>query len=103
LSDQKSQIKNQKWATGDPAPSGTKQRISACRKRLRRTRAMRRAQDLERDEAVVAARELLALAREDGDFGEPENDFEEAAAPKLAAAARQFTPEVDRRPRLRAR
>jgi hypothetical protein len=85
------------------APNGTRQRVSACRKRLRRTRAMRRALDIERDEAVLAARELLALAREKGDFAEPLNDFEEAGEPKLAAAARQFTPEVDRRPRLRAR
>jgi hypothetical protein len=64
---------------------------------------MRRALNVERDEAVVAARELLALVREEGDFGDAENDYEEAAAPKLAAAAREFTPEVDRRPRLRAR
>ena len=56
---------------------------------------MRRALELERDEAVVAAHELLAL--------DPETDFEGAAAPKLASAARQFAPEVDRRPRLRAR
>lgn len=64
---------------------------------------MRRAQHVEQDEAVLAARELLALAREEADLVDPENDFEEAGAPKLAAAARQFTPEVDRRPRLRAR
>jgi hypothetical protein len=56
---------------------------------------MRRTQDLERDEAVVAAQELLALDRE--------SDFEGAGAPKLVSAARQFAPEVDRRPRLRAR
>ncbi len=74
---------------------GTRQRISACRKRLRRARAMRRAQDLERDEAVVAAHELLALG--------PESDFEGAGAPKLASATSPFAPEVDRRPRLRAR
>lgn len=75
--------------------TGTRQRISACRKRLRRTRALRRALEVERDEAVVAARELLALGHE--------SDFEGAGAPKLAGAARQFAPEVDRRPRLRAR
>ena len=56
---------------------------------------MRRAQDLERDEAVVAAKELLALG--------PESDFEGAGAPEVAGAARRFAPEVDRRPRLRAR
>jgi len=56
---------------------------------------MRKALDLERDEAVVVAHELLALG--------PESDFEGAGAPKLASAARQFAPEVDRRPRLRAR
>jgi len=103
LSDQKSQIKNQKWATGGQAPHGTRQRISACRKRLRRTRAMRRAQDVERDEAVLAAHELLALVPIGADFGDPENDFEEAGAPKSANTARQFAPAVDRRPRVRAR
>ena len=56
---------------------------------------MRRAQDLERDEGSVAAHELLGLG--------PESDFEGAGTPKLASATRQFTPEVDRRPRLRAR
>ena len=56
---------------------------------------MRRALQLERDEAVVAAHELLALG--------PESDFEGAGAPNLASATRQFAPEVDRRPRLRAR
>jgi len=60
---------------------------------------MRRALDVERDEAVLAANELLALA----DCTEPESDFEGAVAPKLASAARRFAPEVDRRPRLRAR
>jgi len=56
---------------------------------------MRRAQDLERDEAVVAAHELLGLG--------PESDFEGAGAHKSASAAPRFAPEVDRRPRLRAR
>jgi hypothetical protein len=64
---------------------------------------MRRALHVEMDEAVLAARELLALAREEADFAEPLNDSEEAGAPKLAATARQFAPAVDRRPRLRAR
>lgn len=85
------------------APHGTRQRISACRKRLRRTRAMRQAQRVEQDEAVQAAHELLALAAAGADFGDPENDFEEAGAPKSANAARQFAPAVDRRPRVRAR
>ena len=64
---------------------------------------MRRVQDVERDEAVLAANELLAFVPADGDFSDPENDFEEAGEPKLATTARQFSPEVDRRPRLRAR
>jgi hypothetical protein len=81
------------------APNGTRQRIRACRKRLRRTRA----RQLERGEAVLAAPELLALVAGGADFSDPENDFEEAGAPKLAATARQLVPEVDRRPRLRAR
>ena len=84
---------------GSNSGRGARQRVSACRKRLRRTRALRRAQDLERDEAVVAAHELLALA----DFTEPGSDFAGAGAPELESAARQFAPEVDRRPRLRAR
>lgn len=85
------------------APHGTRQRISACRKRLRRTRATRRALEVERDEAVLAAHELLALVPEGGDFSDAESDFEGAGAPRLATASRQFAPEVDRRPRLRAR
>ena len=64
---------------------------------------MRRAQHIEQGEAVLAARELLALVHEEANFVDPENDFEEAGAPKLATTARQLVPEVDRRPRLRAR
>lgn len=60
---------------------------------------MRRALEVERDEAVLAARELPATA----DSGVPESDFERAGTPELASAARRFAPEVDRRPRLRAR
>ncbi|HKQ54132.1 MAG TPA: hypothetical protein VJT74_17275 [Pyrinomonadaceae bacterium] len=60
---------------------------------------MRRAQHIEQDEAVLAARELLSVA----DLGDPESDFERADTPELASAARRFAPEVDRRPRLRAR
>lgn len=64
---------------------------------------MRRVQHVERDEAVLAANELLALVAAGGEFSDPENDFEEAGAPKLATPARQLVPEVDRRPRVRAR
>ena len=98
MPEQKSQVKNPKRAAG-----GTRQRISACRKRLRQTRARLRALHLERDEAVLAAHELLALAARGADFGDPENEFGAEGGPKLATAARQFAPEVDRRPRLRAR
>ena len=64
---------------------------------------MRRTQHVEQDEAVLAANELLALVAGGADFSDPENDFEEAGTPKLATTARPFAPEVDRRPRVRAR
>jgi hypothetical protein len=57
---------------------------------------------LEQDEAVLEAAELLELVSGVGDFGDSENVFEEAGASKLAET-RRFSPEVDRRVRLRAR
>ena len=81
---------------------GTKQRVAACRKRLRRRRALQRAFKLAQDEAVMAANEILALIPGDVDFAEGEDDFDEAGAPG-ALTPRRFTPEVDRRARLRAR
>ena len=92
-------MSGQRGSNLEQSPNGTRRRISACRKRLRRTRVKL----VEQDEAVLAAQELLALVPIDADFGDPGNDFEEAGAPKLATTARQFAPEVDRRPRLRAR
>ena len=87
---------------GECEPHGTKQRISACRKRLRRTRATQRALRIEQDEAVVAANNLLALVAESENFARSEEIFEEAGASALGTT-RQLTPEVDRRARLRAR
>ena len=81
---------------------GTKQRVVACRKRLRRRRALQKASRLAHDEAVVAANELLALVPNEADFTDSEDDFDEAGA-STAGATRRFTPEVDRRARLRAR
>jgi hypothetical protein len=84
------------------APGETKQRVSACRKRLRRTRATQRALRLAQDEAVIEANELLKLVPKDGEFSGSENVFEEAGASNTRTT-RRFTPEVDRRARLRAR
>ena len=88
--------------SGGHAPSATKQRISACRKRLRQTRATQRALRIEQDEAVVAANSLLALVSGSADSGGSEEIFEEAGATRLGRS-RQLAPEVDRRARLRAR
>lgn len=87
---------------GSHAPCGTKQRVSACRKRLRRTRATQRALKLALDEAVLEANELLKLAAGDEEFSDSGNVFEEAGASNVRRN-RRFTPEVDRRTRLRAR
>ena len=65
---------------GECAPHGTKQRISACRKRLRRTRATQRVLRIEQDEAVLAARSLLASIAEGPDASDSLDVFEEAGA-----------------------
>jgi len=87
---------------GDCASGGTRQRISACRKRLRRTRATQKALRLAQDEAVLEANELLGAVAGDADFSDSENVSEEAGTSSLKTI-RRFTPEVDRRARLRAR
>ena len=88
---------------GQHAPSGTKQRVSACRKRLRQSRATQRGLKSAQDEAALRASELsLQEVSGSGDFSDSEDVFEEAGAHGLGAA-RRFTPEVDRRARLRAR
>jgi len=84
------------------AHNETRGRISACRKRLRRTRAKQRALRISQDEAVMAANELLGLVSGDACVADCEDDFDGAGASTLGAA-RRFTPEVDRRARLRAR
>lgn len=63
---------------------------------------MQRAHKLAQDEAVREASELLKLFPENGDLSHSENVFEEAGASRTGAT-RRFTPEVDRRGRLRAR
>lgn len=99
---QKSKIKNRKFVTGDCAPGGTRQRVSACRKRLRRARATQRALKLAQDEAVLEADELLRSIPGNADLSDSENAFEEAGTAGLRTT-RRFTPPVDRRARLRAR
>jgi hypothetical protein len=88
--------------SAEQARNGTRQRVVACRKRLRRERATQRALRVERDEAVLAADELLALVSGDARFADSEEIFEEAGAAHTRET-RRFTPEVDRRTRLRAR
>ena len=87
---------------GEHAPSGTRERVSACRKRLRQSRAMQRGLKSAQDEAALRASELSPAASDSGDSSDSENVFEEARASRLGAT-RRFTPEVDRRARLRAR
>jgi hypothetical protein len=87
---------------GERAPSGTKQRVSACRKRLRRGRAMQRALKLARAERNQASDGGLKLALDGADCAESENAFEGVGALE-AGTAHTFTPEVDRHARLRAR
>ena len=87
---------------GEHAPGGTKQRVSACRKRLRQSRAAQRGLKLAQGEAALRASEVRKSVSDSGDFSNSENVFEEAGAHGLGAT-RRFTPEVDRRARLRAR
>jgi hypothetical protein len=92
----------QHGSTSEHTTLATRQRISACRKRLRRARAIAKALRLEQDEAVQEAARLLESISGVGDCADSENEFEEAGASKLAQT-RRFSPEVDRRTRLRAR
>jgi hypothetical protein len=84
------------------AHNETRQRVSACRKRLRRMRAGQRALRVEQDEAALAADELLALVSTATDFADSEEVFEEAGA-TVSSASRRVAPEVDRPQRPRAR
>jgi hypothetical protein len=63
---------------------------------------MQRALKIEHDEAVLEASKLLDLVSGAGNADDSEDVFEEAGALKLGKTAR-FSPEVDRRVRLRAR
>jgi hypothetical protein len=63
---------------------------------------MQRALRIEQDEAVLAANSLLAVTSGSADLSNSEDVFEEAGASRLGTN-RQYTPEVDRRARLRAR
>jgi hypothetical protein len=57
---------------------------------------------IEQDEAVVEAAKLLDLVSGAGNLSDSENVFEETGASK-PGKTRPFSPEVDRRVRLRAR
>lgn len=74
----------------EQAPHGTRERINACRKRLRRTRATQRTLRIEQDEAVLAANSLLAGGAGSADLSDSEDVFEEARAYPLGTP-RQFT------------
>jgi hypothetical protein len=87
---------------GQHAPGGTKERVSACRKRLRRGRAMQKALKLAQGGASPAIQEALKAVPVHATFADSENIFEEVGAAP-SGAARRFTAEVDRRARLRAR
>jgi len=63
---------------------------------------MQKALRLAQGETNPTSDETLHLVSVNKDFGNSENVFEEAGASKTGAT-RQFTPEVDRRARLRAR
>ena len=63
---------------------------------------MQRTLKIAQDEAVLEAAELLKLVSGSEESSDSENVFEEAGATPLGAT-RRFTPEVDRRARLRAR
>jgi predicted metalloprotease len=84
------------------AHNETRGRINACRQRLRQTRAAQKTLRLTQDEAVLAAHELLPLVSNEENFVDSEEVFEEMDE-SLPRPSRQFTPEVDRRQRLRAR
>jgi hypothetical protein len=93
---------NHSFIMVEHAQNGTRQRISDCRKRLRRTRAGQRALRVAQDEAVLEANKLLALVSADTDFADSAEVFEEAGT-SVSRASRRFAPEVDRPRRLRAR
>jgi hypothetical protein len=57
---------------------------------LRRTRATQRTLRIEQDEAVLAAKSLLASVAADAGLSDSEDDFEEAGA-SPSGAIRQFT------------
>jgi hypothetical protein len=106
VKDRNSKLKTQNsqllFIMAEHAHKETRQRISDCRKRLRRTRAGHRALRVAQDEAVPATDGLLALVSADTDFADSEEIFEEAGT-SLSHSSRRFAPEVDRPQRLRAR
>jgi hypothetical protein len=80
---------------------GTKQRVIACRKRLRRTRAKQKATDRVEGVRPPAASERAELSS-DARTVESEEILSRAGARTLQKK-RVLMPEVDRRPTLRAR
>ena len=65
---------------GEHAHDGTRKRVVECRRRLRRVRVVERTIRIARDEAVIAATEILALDETEMDFADSEEIFEEAGA-----------------------
>lgn len=63
---------------GEQAQDGTRHRVVECRRRLRRVRVVQRTLRLSRDEAVIAATEILALDETETVFADAEEIFEEA-------------------------
>jgi hypothetical protein len=84
------QSKIKKFIMAEQAPHGTKQRITACRQRLRRMRAAQRTLRIEQDEAVLAANRLLSTVAGNADLRDSEEVFEEAGT-SPAGTTRQFT------------
>lgn len=63
------------------AQDGTRKRVVECRRRLRRVRVVQKTiRLLARDEAVIAATEILALAANETDFADSVEMFEEVGA-----------------------
>ncbi|HEX8650695.1 MAG TPA: hypothetical protein VF708_07625 [Pyrinomonadaceae bacterium] len=81
---------------------GTRQRVIACRKRMRRTRAMQRETGQAEVERPSAASDRAGLDENDADAVETMENLSPAGA-VVPLQRRTLMSEVDRRPTLRAR
>lgn len=73
--------------------NGTKQRVTACRKRMRRTRAVQRDLRFPQDEDLLSADELVLLVENDTDDGDSLKALGDAGASALRKR-KGFAPEV---------